>query len=95
MKERAEEFAQRVRERLSNHWDIFVRKLSKQDYYVTDLSGCAFELFSEGKENGSVETFVSAIESQIFYKTFLRLEQRLGFPKDRRISLSELAGFVE
>nr|WRK65495.1 hypothetical protein MarFTME_450 [Marseillevirus futianmevirus] len=95
MKEKAQEFAQRVREKLSTHWDIFVKKLSKDEYYVTDLSGCAFELFSEGKENGSVEAFVSAIESQIFYKTFLLLEQRLYLPKDRRIFPSELAGFVE
>ncbi|BAU80017.1 hypothetical protein A9K97_gp334 [Tokyovirus A1] len=95
MKRQAEDFAQRVREKLSNHWDIFVRKLSKDEYYVTDLSGCAFELFSEGKENGNIDAFVSAIESQIFYKTFLRLEQRLGVPKDKRVSLSELAGFVE
>nr|WNL49999.1 hypothetical protein MarFTMF_483 [Marseillevirus sp.] len=95
MKRQAEDFAQRVRERLSSHWDISVKKLSKNEYYVTDLSGCAFELFSEGKERGNVEAFVSAIESQIFYKTFLRLEQRLGIPKFKRISLSELSGFIE
>nr|WQM87008.1 hypothetical protein [Marseillevirus cajuinensis] len=95
MKQEAEEFARRVRERLSKHWDIYVKKLSKGTYYVTDISGCAFELFSPEKEAGNVEAFISAVESQIFYKTFLRLEQRLNSPKQKRVSLSELSGFVE